>query len=307
MCMVLEKDNLFTYENPCCDCSIATDYMDDGNESQILMIKSTEEFHTYAYKAKDGLVLIQKNGKFDEKEQILHNFINIDSENINDIREFINKYGFLIPLPANNKYEKFYPRDLTPLIEHFKKFVKLLTAIKDSPINYNDILEYTVYFLFTKPHSIFLSSGEEVLSSCEHAFTNLWYDIDNLPIYKHKLIKDEVNGSEYDYYLIPDLFTGKEEQLYVEYYNDEYCTWQDSELLAQELGETYAEAFAESVGVKRSLQVLQLKITKLYRDAFGINIDERTKYAIDFFTILSIQYPITLTFMKTVLSMQPKN
>ena len=41
--------NMFTYENPHCDCKVTTNYTDDGVEYHSLQLKAIEGFHKYAY------------------------------------------------------------------------------------------------------------------------------------------------------------------------------------------------------------------------------------------------------------------
>ena len=63
--------NMFTYENPHCDCKVTTNYTNDGVEYHRLQLKAIEGFHKYAYAPIDGLVMIDsKTGAVIEKTLI---------------------------------------------------------------------------------------------------------------------------------------------------------------------------------------------------------------------------------------------
>ncbi len=100
--------NMFTYENPHCDCKVTTNYTNDGVEYHCLQLKAIEGFHKYAYAPIDGLVMIDsKTGAVIEKNKVIEDFLNVDLRRADKIKEFIDVYGFIMPLPSDGKYRIF--------------------------------------------------------------------------------------------------------------------------------------------------------------------------------------------------------
>lgn len=254
--------NMFTYRNPCCDCKVTTNYTEDGVEYHSLQLKTIDGSHKYAYAPIDGLVMIDdKTGAIIDKYKVVEDFLNIDLTKADKIKEFINTYGFMMPLPADGKYRIFNHLDIGHLIKRFRVLVQLMAAIEEDSIDYDNVLKLTAYLLFAEPRKIALNDHDEGLCSCIHTFTDLWYNIDKLPERTEHL----VNGYDLydDYYLIPDTFTKQEEQLgLMNYYEDvEHIDFSSAS----------------------SSHIFKAKITKLYRDAFAEHMDTNARYVIDYF------------------------
>lgn len=255
--------NMFAYENPHCDCKVTTNYTDDGVEIHSLQIKAIEGSYKYAYAPIYGLVMIDsKTGAIIENNKVIEDFLNIDLRKADKIKEFIDTYGFIMPLPNDGKYRIFNHVEISHLMNRFKILVKLMAAIEEKHINYDNILKLTAYLLFAAPRKLALTSNDEGLCSCVHAFTHFWYNINNLPEITSHLINSYTNDPYDDYYPVPDSFTKREEQLgFIDYHED-----------VEDL-----DFYSAS-----SPRIFKAKITKLYRDAFDENMDVRARYVIDY-------------------------
>lgn len=256
--------NMFTYENPYCDCKVTTNYTDDGVEYHSLQLKTVEGAHKYAYAPIDGLVMIDsKTGSILDKYKVIEDFLNINLTKADKIKEFIDTYGFIMPLPADGKYRIFNHFDIGHLIKRFRVLVQLMAAIEEDNINYDTVLKLTAYLLFSIPRKIALNENDEGLCSCLHSFTDFWYNIDKLPDLTGNLVNSYTNDPYDDYYPIPDSFTKQEEHLgFIDYHED-----------AEDVDFSSAS----------SPRIFKAKITKLYRDAFVDNMDVSARYVIDYF------------------------
>ena len=255
--------NMFSYENPRCDCKVTTNYTDDGVEYHSLQLKTIEGSHKYAYAPIDGLVMIDdKTGAIIEKYKVIEDFLNINLAKADKIKEFINTYGFIMPLPADGKYRIFNHLDIGHLIKRFYILVQLMAAIEADVIDYDNVLKLTAYLLFATPRKITLNETGEGLCSCIHAFTNFWYNIDTLPNITGHMVNSYTNDPYDDYYPVPDSFTKLEEQLgFIDY-----------------IEATDDIDFSST----SSPRIFKAKITKLYRDAFVENMDVSARFVIDY-------------------------
>lgn len=256
--------NMFNYENSRCDCKVTTNYTDDGVETHTLQIRNIDGILKYAYAPIDGLVMIdEKTGSIVEKNKIIEDFLNLKLQDANKMKKFIDTYGFFMPLPNDGKYKTFDHIEVGNLLLRYKALVQLMSAIEDDTIDYDLVLQLTSFLLFAYPRRLTLNENEEGLCSCVHAFTDLWYTIEDLPNIENNMVGDLSYDPYEAYYIIPDSFTRQEEHLGVIDYHER----------------------VEEVDPSTSYSstIFSAKIIKLYRDGFpdGVNLNER--YVIDFF------------------------
>lgn len=255
--------NMFTYKNPCCDCKVTTNYTDEGLEYHSLQLKTIKGVHKYAYAPIDGLVMMDaKTGAIIDKYKVIEDFLNINLNKADKIKEFIDTYGFIIPLPADGKYRIFNHMDIGHLILRFQALVKLMAATEETVIDYDIILKLTAYLLFAIPRKISLGEEDEEICTCLHSFTNAWYNIGNFPNLTENLVNSHTNDPYEDYYPINDTFTNSIEKLgYIDYHED-------------------VEEVDSGVS---SNSIFKAKIIKLYRDGFGNGVDQNARCVIDYF------------------------
>lgn len=255
--------NMFNYENSRCDCKVTTNYTDDGVEYHSLQLKTIEGSYKYAYAPIDGLVMVDnKTGAVIERNKVIEDFLNVDLHKADKIKEFIDTYGFIMPLPDDGKYRIFDHNKLLHLMYRFNVLVKLMAAIEDENINFDYVLRLTAYLLFATPRKMVLNENDEGLCSCVHAFTHYWYNINTLPNLNGNLVNCYTNDPYDDYYPIPDSFTKHEEHLGMIDYHE----------VAEDI-----DFYSAS-----SPSIFKAKITKLYRDAFDDSMDVRARYVIDY-------------------------
>lgn len=255
--------NMFSYKNPRCDCKVTTNYTEDGNEYHSLQIKNIDGFYKYAYASLDGLVMINnKTGAIIETYKVIEDFLNIKLKDATSIKNFIDNYGFFMPLPDDGKYRLFDHVELGFLLIRFRYLVQLMALIEDDNLDYDKILRHVVHLLFAQPRKIVIKEDDAGLQSCIHEFTALWYQIDKLPDLSSNLVCCQTNDPYDDYYPIPDSFTKKEEKLgYIEYHEN-VETLDDYDYSSSTL--------------------FKAKVYKLYRDAFSDSVTERSRLVIDF-------------------------
>lgn len=266
--------NMFVFENRCCDCKVTTNYTDDGIEFHNLQLKATDEFYKYAYAPIDGLVKIdRKTGAMLDKEKIIEDFLNIDTSKVYEIQEFINTYGFIMDIPSDGKYRIFKYQEIGYFMIRFRVLVQLMSAIEDTHLDYDLILQLITYLLFSIPRRIVLNEDGEIICTPVHSFTKIWYEINSLPDITSHLVRSASNDPYEDFYLIPDTFTGKDEELRTFTYQEEV---EDIDFATDE-----------------SSKVFKAKITKLYRNAFNGQVDTNARFIIDYFyNLLNIDVEI---------------
>ncbi|WP_310604221.1 CGNR zinc finger domain-containing protein, partial [Anaerosporobacter sp.] len=125
------------------------------------------------------------------------------------------------------------------------------------------VLKLTAYLLFAYPRRIKISENDEGLCSCIHAFTGMWYKIDELPNLEGNLINGFDNDPYDNYYPISDTFTENEEKLGMIDYHE----------------------MVDDVDPHTSCsdKLFTAKIAKLYRDGFVDDMNINSRYVIDFF------------------------
>ena len=109
-----------------------------------------------------------------------------------------------MPLPQDGKYRVFNHIKLGCLLYRYRILVQLMSAIEDKSIDYDKILKLTTYLLFAIPRQITYDRNIEGLCSCQHAFTNMWYKIDELPDLTENAVTGFSNDPYDEYYPISD-------------------------------------------------------------------------------------------------------
>lgn len=168
--------------------------------------KSTHLLFSYA--PKDGLNMTGVAGGLHEKN-ILGKLLALPKGNIDKHIEFIEKYGFLYPLPEN-EYTAIEARDLIEIINRIKSTIRLYNCINKK--DYRGVLIYVIYLLFAPVTK--LRIGDNVFSTCIHHFKNL---LDSYNLFPDLSREPEVvaNGT----YSVDDVFLGKKNAIDISFYN----------------------------------------------------------------------------------------
>lgn len=252
--------NIFTFENPRCDCQVSSRLDKNGVRYDFLNLKRIKESYKYAYAPIEGLVMIdQKSGEI-IKNKIVDDFLSVDLLNLESIKNFIDNYGFIMMLPDDGEYKEFSHRDTILIMLRFQKLVELISSIYASDIDYDYVLKLIVFLLFCSKTQLYSTEDDQQLHSYPHIFTYFWYNIDKIT--QSSPIEDLFPNYN-DYFNVSDTFTSKLEQV--------------------DAGDYFARVLDPLSNAPSTLP-FYAKIMYLYVNAFDNRKDSiGARYVIDFF------------------------
>ena len=162
----------------------------------------------FSYAPKDGLNMTGVAGGLHEKN-ILGKLLALPKGDIDKHIEFIEKYGFLYPLPEN-EYTAVEASDLIEIINRIKSTIRLYSYINKK--DYRGVLINVVYLLYAPVTE--LRIGDDVFSTCTHRFKSL---LDSFNLFPDLSREPEVaaNGT----YSVDDAFLGKKNAIDIAFYN----------------------------------------------------------------------------------------
>ena len=213
----------------------------------------------FSYAPKDGLNMTGIAGGIHEKN-ILGKLLALPKGDIDKHIEFIEKYGFLYPLPEN-EYTAIEASDLMEIINRIKSTIRLYSCINKK--DYKGVLIHVVYLLFAPVTE--LRIGDEVFSTCSHHFKNL---LDSYNLFPDLSREPEVaaNGT----YSVDDAFLGKKNAVDISFYNA-VRSGSDTNLQGSK-DPWFKNLMAMYMGCK--------------------DVDEETRYLIDFFYHLQTEVSV---------------
>lgn len=181
------------------------------NETPNVTLKICPDTNTkllFSYAPKNGLNITGVAGGLHEKN-ILGKLLALPTGDIDKHIEFIEKYGFLYPLPEN-EYTAIEANDLIEIINRIKSTIRLFSYINKK--DYRGVLIHVVYLLYSP--AIELRIGDSVFSTCTHRFKNL---LDSYNLFPDLSREPEVaaNGT----YSVDDAFLGKKNAIDISFYN----------------------------------------------------------------------------------------
>lgn len=204
----------------------------------------------FSYAPKDGFNMTGVAGGIHEKN-ILGKLLALPKGDIDKHIEFIEKYGFLYPLPEN-EYTSVEASDLVAIINRIKSTIRLYSCINKK--DYKEVLIHVVYLLFAPVTE--LRIGDDVFSTCTHRFKKL---LDSYNLFPDLSREPEVaaNGT----YSVDDAFLGKKNAVDISFYNA-VRSGSDTNLQGSK-DSWFKNLMAMYMGCK--------------------DVDEETRYLIDFF------------------------
>lgn len=181
------------------------------DEDPIVTLKVCPDTSTqllFSYAPKDGLNMTGVAGGLHEKN-ILGKLLALPKGDIDKYIEFIEKYGFLYPLPEN-EYTAIEASDLMAIINRIKSTIRLYSYINKK--DYRGVLVHVVYLLYAPVTK--LRIGDDVFSTCTHRFKIL---LDSYNLFPDLSREPEVaaNGT----YSVDDAFLGKKNAIDIGFYN----------------------------------------------------------------------------------------
>ncbi len=162
----------------------------------------------FSYASKDGLNMTGVAGGLHEKN-ILGKLLALPKGDIDKHIEFIEKYGFLYPLPEN-EYTAVEASDLIEIINRIKSTIRLCSYINKK--DYRGVLIHVVYLLYAPVTELHI--GDDIFSTCTHRFKSL---LDSYNLFPDLSREPEVaaNGT----YSVDDAFLGKKNAIDITFYN----------------------------------------------------------------------------------------
>ena len=206
----ISTNTMFQYEG--CTCQCVKDTVNTApNEAPIVTLKlcpNTDSKRLFSYSPKEGLNMSGIAGAKHENN-ILGKLFAIRSNDIDGYIKFIEKYGFLYPLPVN-EYTAIEATALTNIINRIKATIGLYSSINKK--DYKGVLIRVVYLLFAPVTEI--SIGERSFSTCNHIFNHL---INSYNIFPDLNRNPEVvtKGT----YSVDDSFLGHKNAVDIDFYN----------------------------------------------------------------------------------------
>lgn len=206
----ISLNTMFQYEGYGCLCAKDTvnTSPDEAPKVTLKVCPNTSTYLLFSYAAKDGLNMTGVAGGSHDKN-ILGKLLALPNGDIDKHIDFIEKYGFLYPLPEN-EYTAVEASDLVSIINRIKSTIRLYSCINKK--DYKGVLIHVVYLLFAPVTE--LRIGDAVFSTCSHCFKNL---LDSYNLFPDLSREPEVvaNGT----YSVDDAFLGKKNPVDISFYN----------------------------------------------------------------------------------------
>ena len=201
---------MFQYEGYGCLCAkdIVNTSPDESPTVTLKICPDTSTHLLFSYAPKDGLNVTGVAGGLHEKN-ILGKLLALPKGDIDKYIEFIEKYGFLYPLPED-KYTAVEADDLIGIINRIQATIRLYSCINKK--NYRGILIHVIYLLYAPIIRIHI--GNYIFSTCIHRYKNL---VDSYNLYPDLNREPEVAAS--GTYSVDDVFLGKKNAIDISFYN----------------------------------------------------------------------------------------
>lgn len=201
---------MFQHEGYGCLCAKDT-VNTSPDEAPTVTLKICPDTRTqllFSYAPKDGLNMTGVAGGLHEKN-ILGKLLALPKGDIDKHIEFIEKYGFLYPLPEN-EYTAIEANDLMEMINRIKSTIRLYSYINKK--DYRGVLIHVVYLLYAPVTKLHID--DDVFSTCTHRFKSL---LDSYNLFPDLSREPEVaaNGT----YSVDDAFLGRKNAIDIGFYN----------------------------------------------------------------------------------------
>lgn len=252
---------MFEHEGYGCSCAIDT-INTAPNAYPTITLKlcpNANQHLLFSYAPKDGLNVTGIAGATHAKN-ILGKLLSLPKGNIEKHIEFIEKYGFLYPLPEN-EYTAVDANALIDLINRIKATIRLCGCINKK--DYRGVLIQVVYLLYSPVTTIQI--GDSYFSTCVHRFRELLDSYNTFPDLNREP-EVSANGT----YSVNDSFVGRKNAVDISFYN--------------------AVRGGYETDLPGSKDPYFKKLMAMYTGCK--NLDEETRFLIDFFYHLQTEVSI---------------
>lgn len=203
-------NTMFQHEG--CGCLCAKDTVNTSpDEVPTVTLKICPDTNThllFSYAPKDGLNMTGIAGGLHEKN-ILGKLLALPKGDIDKHIAFIEKYGFLYPLPEN-EYTAIEASALIEIVNRIKATIRLYSCINKK--DYSGVLIHVIYLLFAPVTK--LQIDNDVFSTCTHSFKRL---LDSYNLFPDLSREPEVAAD--GIYSVDDVFLGRKNAIDISFYN----------------------------------------------------------------------------------------
>jgi hypothetical protein len=185
------SDSGIIFDSTACDCEIGS----------IPLSRDLKKYTVYLYPNGNSLSYGFKDGKelFNcaDGSAVLPDLLAIRERNVDDVKSFIEKHGYFLPLipNADNSIDSEL---LFVLINRLKATVSLMTAFagSDKTPDYENIMALTMYLLLTPPVRINDPNGNPLFTTCPHIMGQVWNGIYQASESNRRIENEEHNAVE---------------------------------------------------------------------------------------------------------------
>ncbi|WP_420780581.1 hypothetical protein [Streptococcus canis] len=168
----------------------------DGKPISQLVIKSDSQYNIrMGYTSGDGLKVIDSHYR---KNNPLGEFLGIDATNLDSIKIFIEKYGFIYPI-ADTKYEIVDITEFSLIQERLQAFINLINNQSEFHISVNELLDSVLYLMLKSYKEYDLSDKNLLLKNSSELLETISTPV-VLSINHNGLKTDYINGQKILYF-----------------------------------------------------------------------------------------------------------
>lgn len=168
---------------------------------QYLSIKNTDEKVSFFLNSEQGL-MVDAGRKILKKNNVIGEFIKIEDNDIDSLKNFMEKYGYFFKLSPGVKNKNVELKDVYRLKNRFKSIIHLLHALHSEDLgDYKDVLHAIYYLLFTLQISD--ERKPKQLNIINLLFNFPKYE-EFTSSYDSVIVKSDADGFESSFYKIAD-------------------------------------------------------------------------------------------------------
>lgn len=166
----------------------------------------------FSFSGNDGLCLTTEFGSIIQKN-VLGKFLSLPANNAKELLEFFDKYGYFFKMTSNESNIVDF-NQLIQVTYHIKAALLLMNALQQSSIDYDNILQLTLFLLLSPKVEMRITEKQTYTGYHESTIDIIDSVIATTDNSSYITIDNE------DYYNIPDIVYGKPYNLRVDEYED---------------------------------------------------------------------------------------
>ena len=173
---LIDSSSLFEFQHPACECDLDENHPSRGvKEYTFRIYPKQDEYVRFAYKGASGLIKLKDSGAIDGKP-VLSELLAVQNEKPKALKEFIEKFGFLLPLVAIDG-NSAKAEVLFSIINRVKMTVGLMSELGEPQKDYDKILGLTLALSFEEPVALELAHYTNPFETCCHELFSIWNNV----------------------------------------------------------------------------------------------------------------------------------